>query len=70
MSVDVGLVGHWVLDGDCDDRSGNGNHGRGEGVLAFTEPLPLGGGPGAAAFDGRSTGITVPHNEKPGARCW
>ena len=63
MNVDAGLLGHWPLGGDCDDRSGNGNHGRSEGGLAFTEPLPLGGGPGAAAFDGRGARITVPHSE-------
>ena len=63
MSVDAGLVGHWVLDGDCDDRSGNGNHGQSEGGLAFSAPLPLGGGPGAALFDGRGASITVPHSK-------
>ncbi len=63
MELDNGLVAHWPLDGDCDDHSGNGNHGRPQGALAFTAPLPLGGGPGAARFDGRGGRITVPHGE-------
>ncbi len=63
MDVETGLVGHWKLDGNSEDRSGNGNHGRSEGALEFTAPLPLGGGPGAALFDGRSASITVPQSE-------
>ena len=60
VDIEAGLVGHWILDGDCDDHSGNGNHGRLEGGIAYTAPLPLGGGPGAASYDGRSGRITVP----------
>ncbi len=63
MDVNSGLIGHWILDGDCDDHSGNGNHGRSDGGVSYTAPLPLGGGPGAALFDGRSASITVPHND-------
>lgn len=62
MNVDAGLLGHWLLDGDCDDHSGNGNHGKIEGAIEFTAPLPLGGGPGAALFDGCSARITIPHD--------
>lgn len=63
MSIDAGLIGHWKLENDCRDHSGNGNHGQSEGALEFTEPLRMGGGPGAALFDGRSARITVPHSE-------
>ena len=65
MRVDVanGLIGHWKLDGNSEDSSGNGNHGRLDGGVTFAAPLPLGGGPGAAAFDGRGACITVPQSE-------
>ena len=63
MDIEASLVGHWILDGDCDDHSGNGNHGQIEGGIAYTAPLPLGGGPGAASYDGRSGRITVPLSE-------
>ncbi len=63
MDIDSGLVGHWMLEEDADDRSGSGNHGHITGAVTFAPPVPLGGGPGAAQFDGRGGRITVPHNE-------
>ena len=47
--VDPGLVGHWPLRGDCRDRSGCGNHGRGRGA-----------DPSLGSFDGRSTFVEIP----------
>ena len=59
MDLGYGLVAHWPLDGDCDDHSGNGNHGRLRGrALRLRSRCRLGGGPGAAVFDGRSARIT------------
>jgi len=49
--VDSGLVGHWPLEGDCGDRSGNGNDGVNRGA-------DLGSGEGAG-FDGRGGHIEV-----------
>ncbi len=63
MAIDSGLVGHWTLDGNFDDRSGNGNHGRSHGAVAMTPPNPIASLPGTAQFDGRSACITVPHNK-------
>jgi len=33
---DPGLVGHWKLDGDTSDHSGNNNHGRNHGAESLT----------------------------------
>ena len=63
MAIDSGLVGHWTLDGNYDDHSGNGNHGRSHGAVAMTPPNPIASLPGTAQFDGRSACITVPHSE-------
>ena len=63
MAIDSGLVGHWTLDGNFDDRSGNGNHGQSNGAVALTPPNPIASLPGTAQFDGRSACITVPHSE-------
>lgn len=50
--AEPGLVGHWKLQGDCRDYSGQGNHGVNHGV-----DLDHG------AFDGRSTYIEVPASD-------
>ena len=63
MAIDSGLVGHWTLDGNFDDRSGNGNHGQSNGAVALTPPNPIASLPGTAQFDGRSARIEVPHSE-------
>ena len=63
VDIDAGLVGHWKLDGDCNDHSGTGIHGRIDGGVTYTAPLRSGGGPGAALFDGRNACVTVPHSE-------
>lgn len=47
-----GLVGHWTLQGDCQDHSGRGNHGVNRGVdLAH------------ATFDGNGAHIEVPSSD-------
>jgi hypothetical protein len=45
----AGLVGHWKLQGDCRDASGNGRHGINHGVDLAT-----------GDFDGRSAWVEVP----------
>jgi hypothetical protein len=47
----AGLVGHWPLQGDCRDHSGNGNHGKNHGV-------DLANG----TFNGRDAWIEVPYS--------
>lgn len=56
---DVGLAGHWKLHGDCNDYSGNDNHGESHGVdLSIAGPD---GRPNTAArFDGRHAYMEVP----------
>jgi hypothetical protein len=49
------LVAHWKLTGDYRDSSGNGNHGRNQGVQFATAARPQ-----AAEFDGRASWIEVP----------
>src|SRR5438046_2371621 len=51
MAAETGLIGHWRLEGDCKDASGNGNDGRNLGA-------DLRGGEGAC-FDGRAGVIEV-----------
>ncbi len=48
-TTQYGLVGHWPLKGDAQDRSGCGNHGRVHGS-----------GPAKGEFDGRTGFIEVP----------
>ncbi len=48
-ATEPGLVGHWPLDGDCLDHSGNGNHGINHGVDLET-----------GQFDGTHAFIEVP----------
>ena len=50
-AADSGLAGHWTLEGDCDDHSGNGNHGRNHGVDLRT-----------GQFNGRDSYIEVPNS--------
>ena len=51
MGTDTGLLAHWLLAGDCRDRSGNGHHGRNQGA-----DLAAAG----AVFDGRGAHVLVP----------
>src|SRR3977135_244058 len=51
-SAEPGLVGHWMLQGDCRDSSGQGNHGINRGV-----DLEHG------AFDGAKSFIEVPASD-------
>ncbi len=51
-ALSEGLVGHWKLQGDCRDHSGNGNHGVNHGV-------GLGNGQ-HGVFDGQRAFIEVP----------
>ncbi|MCC6127372.1 MAG: LamG domain-containing protein [Pirellulales bacterium] len=55
-----GLIGHWKLQGDCQDYSGKGNHGAGRNV-SFADG-PDGSARGAASFNGRDGWIEVPDN--------
>ncbi len=59
--LDAGLAGHWKLHGDCQDCSGNENHGSAYGAdLAARGP---GSRPDTAArFDGRRAQIEVPNS--------
>lgn len=51
-ATEPGLVGHWPLQGDCRDYSGNGNHGVNHGVdLA------------SGAFDGVKAHVEVPSSD-------
>ncbi len=56
----VGLVGHWKLAGDCNDHSGNANHGINHGV-GLEATGRDGAARGAALFGGRGGYIEVPH---------
>lgn len=47
--LDSGLIGHWKLQGDCRDHSGQGNHGVNHGVNLET-----------GLFDGAGAYIEVP----------
>jgi hypothetical protein len=49
FAAEPGLVGHWKLQGDCQDHSGLGHHGTNHGVDLRT-----------GAFDGRASHIEVP----------
>jgi hypothetical protein len=61
VSIDTGLIGHWPLAADCEDHSGNGNHGQNHGAdLAVTGPD---GRTSGAAFNGRGAGIEVPSSD-------
>src|SRR5687767_8140657 len=51
-AAEPGLVGHWKLQGDCRDYSGNGNHGINHGVVLET-----------GEFDGAGAYIDVTSNE-------
>ena len=57
-SDEKALVGHWRLAGDCNDASGQGNHGVGRNVTFV--PGPDGSAEGAASFNGRDSVIEVP----------
>jgi hypothetical protein len=57
MAAETGLIGHWRLEGDCKDASGNGNDGRNLGA-------DLSDGQGAL-FDGRSGVIEVGTGSSP-----
>src|ERR671912_621902 len=46
------LIGHWKLQGDCRDHSGNDNHGVNHGVDLAT-----------GSFDGEQSYIEVPSSE-------
>ncbi|MCU0916517.1 MAG: hypothetical protein MUC88_18420 [Planctomycetes bacterium] len=54
--ITTGLVGHWPLDGDAQDASGNGHHGTVNGAVTFVAARD--GSPASAA---RFTGTTSAH---------
>ena len=59
MSFDEGLLAHWRFNGDCQDSSGNGNH----GINRSADLAAVGRGGtayGAASFDGRAAHVEVP----------
>lgn len=58
--IDRGLAGHWRLNGDLNDSSGNDRHGRASGT-AF-DYLDRAGRPYAARFNGSDHTIRVPHS--------
>lgn len=60
VQVTNGLVGHWPLDGNAEDVSGNGNHGTVEGATFTHDRFGLPGG--ACHFDGRSARVRMPHS--------
>jgi hypothetical protein len=51
-SSEPGLMGHWTLHGDCQDSSGNGNHGVNHGVKLSR-----------GEFDGQQAYIEVPASD-------
>src|SRR5688572_33260150 len=51
-AAEPGLVGHWKLEGDCRDYSGQGNHGVNHGVELET-----------GEFDGAGAYLEVPSSE-------
>jgi len=56
----VGLVAHWMFNGNAADSSGNGNHGT---VNNITYTTGMSGQPNTAAvFDGSTSYITVPYS--------
>ncbi len=61
MSIDSGFIGSWRLNGDCQDSSGNNNHGHGYGADFAEGP---GGKPNSAAvFNGVDASIEIPHSD-------
>jgi len=60
-SIDEGLIGYWKLAGDCQDYSGQDNHGICHGVL-LDAAGPDGTRGQAALFNGRDSYIEVPHS--------
>lgn len=58
-ALDSGLIGHWKLQGDARDYSGNGNHGINHGA-DFSAAGPQGKANTAAKFGGRFDYIQVP----------
>jgi len=59
--ITAGLEGHWKLDNDATDASGNGNTGTASGVTFSTSNLPVvpSGTTHAASFDGSNDYISV-----------
>ena len=57
MPIEEGLIGLWKLDGDCQDSSGNDNHGQPYGI-GFSDG-PEGREGAAAAFNGIDASICV-----------
>ena len=63
MPGNTALVGYWMLDGDFQDASGNGNHGTAGGAPIFVagnmgQAVDLGGGSDYVAIDGVADDIT------------
>lgn len=58
LRADTGLVAHWPLAGNCQDRSGHENHGRNHGA-DLTARGPEGKPNRSAEFDGRNDYIEV-----------
>jgi len=60
VDLEKGLIGHWKLESDAMDYSGNGNHGNNNGVQ-FTAKGVDGGS--AASFNGKDNYISIPNRE-------
>lgn len=60
---DDGLIAHWPLAGNAQDVSGNGLHATSGGV-DFSAAGPSGTENTAAAFDGQTSSLTIPPNER------
>ena len=56
----AGLVGYWKFDGNAQDASGKGNHGKWIGKERYSEDAIFGQG---ASFDGISSYVSVPNSE-------
>ena len=62
VRLDMGLVGHWKLHGDCKDYSGMENHGVNHGADLTADGPDRKAGT-AAKFDGRDDYIEAPHSK-------
>jgi len=61
---ELGLMGHWKFDGNAEDSSGNGNHGRLFGKATYSANVPPGAPAGSRALDldGHGAYVSVSHH--------
>ena len=65
MELKRGLLAHWPLAGDTQDRSGNGHHAVVRGAVDLQAVGPSGAAKTAAGFNGRNAWLEVPTENAP-----